>query len=137
MAHPSAPATVLGGGQVVILDEASLASPFVLDEIVSAARRSGAKLLPGGDSAQLGSIDASGAFLLLIRDRGDLVPRPSDVRGFVAGWELEAASASAPVRMPTVVDYETHGRMVIAHAEMVAAVHTACRADIEAGSQTS
>ena len=32
-------------GQLVIVDEASLASTFVLDEIVSAARQSGAKLL--------------------------------------------------------------------------------------------
>ena len=35
----------LSAGQLVIVDEASLASTFVLDELVSAARQAGAKLL--------------------------------------------------------------------------------------------
>ena len=40
-------------GQLVIVDEASLAGTFALDELVSAARDAGAKVLLVGDQAQL------------------------------------------------------------------------------------
>src|SRR4029077_3775998 len=81
----------LSRGQLVIVDEASLASTFVLDELVSVARQAGAKLLLAGDWAQLGSIDAGGAFSLLVKDRGDLVAQLSDVRRFAASWERDAS----------------------------------------------
>src|SRR5262249_49338489 len=94
----------------------------------------GAKLLLVGDSGQLGSIDAGGAFSLLVRDRGDLVPQLSDVRRFVSSWEGEA-SLRLRVGDDAVIDeYESHGRVVGGtREEMIAAVHDAWRADVDAG----
>jgi conjugative relaxase-like TrwC/TraI family protein len=124
----------LSRGQLVIVDEASLASTFVLDELVSAARQAGAKLLLAGDWAQLGSIDAGGVFSLLVKDRGDLVPQLSDVRRFVADWEREA-SLGLRVGDNEVIDaYQTHGRIAGGdRTEMIAAVYDAWRADVAAG----
>ena len=45
----------------MIVDEASLAGTFALDELVSAARDAGAKVLLVGDRAQLSAVDAGGA----------------------------------------------------------------------------
>jgi hypothetical protein len=45
----------LKAGQLVIVDEASLAGTFALDELVGAARQSGSKILLVGDWAQLGN----------------------------------------------------------------------------------
>ena len=124
----------LSAGQLVIVDEASLASTFVLDELVSAARQAGAKLLLAGDWAQLGSIDAGGVFSLLVKDRGDLAPQLSDVRRFVAEWERDA-SLGLRVGDEAVIDaYETHGRIAGGdRTEMIAAIYNAWRADVDAG----
>lgn len=124
----------LSAGQLVIVDEASLASTFVLDELVSAARQAGAKLLLAGDWAQLGSIDAGGAFSLLVKDRGDLVPHLSDVRRFVARWEREA-SLGLRIGDDAVIDaYDSHGRIAGGdRVEMIAGVYDAWRTDVAAG----
>jgi ATP-dependent exoDNAse (exonuclease V) alpha subunit len=66
----------LKAGQLVIVDEASLAGTFALDELVGAARQAGSRILLVGDAAQLGSVEAGGAFSLLVKDRGDLVLEP-------------------------------------------------------------
>lgn len=52
----------------MIVDEASLAGTFALEELVSAARGAGAKVLLVGDPAQLSAVDAGGTFDLLVRD---------------------------------------------------------------------
>jgi conjugative relaxase-like TrwC/TraI family protein len=124
----------LRAGQLVIIDEASLASTLALDELVSAARQAGAKLLLAGDWAQLGSIDAGGAFSMLVKDRGDLVPQLSDVRRFVADWEREA-SLGLRVGDNAVIDaYDSHGRIAGGdRTEMIAAVYNAWRTDVDAG----
>jgi conjugative relaxase-like TrwC/TraI family protein len=77
-------------GQLVILDEASLAGTLTLDRIASQAREAGAKVLLVGDSAQLDSVTAGGAFHLLASDRSN-PPRLSDVRRFTAEWEKSAS----------------------------------------------
>ena len=56
-------------GQLVIIDEASLAGTLVLDAIATDARDMYAKVLLVGDWAQLGAIDAGGAFHMLATDR--------------------------------------------------------------------
>ena len=61
-------------GQLVIVDEASLAATLDLDRIAACAAEAGAKLLLVGDWAQLSSIEAGGAFGLLVRDRGTSAP---------------------------------------------------------------
>ena len=56
-------------GQLVIVDEASLAGTFALDELVTAAGDAGAKVLLVGDRAQLSAVEAGGMFGALVRDR--------------------------------------------------------------------
>ena len=59
-------------GQLLIIDEATLAGTLALDRIVTASREAGAKVLLVGDWAQLGAIDAGGAFHMLAHDRPDV-----------------------------------------------------------------
>src|SRR5699024_4163311 len=62
---------ILGSGQLVIIDEASVAGTLSLERITKAAAEAGVKVLLVGDYAQLQSVDAGGAFTLLASDRDD------------------------------------------------------------------
>ena len=96
----------LKAGQLVIVNEASLAGTFALDELVGAARQSGSKILLVGDGAQLGSVEAGGAFSLLVKDRGDLVPELTDVRRFASEWEKAASIELRLGNKAAIDDYE-------------------------------
>lgn len=75
-------------GQLVIVDEATLAGTHTLDTLMSHAADVGAKVLLVGDPHQLDAVDAGGAFRLLVSDRrvaGDL-PELADVRRFTHDW---------------------------------------------------
>jgi ATP-dependent exoDNAse (exonuclease V) alpha subunit len=56
---------VLRSGQLLIVDEASMAGTFHLDALTAQASAAGAKVLLVGDHAQLSAVDAGGAFNLL------------------------------------------------------------------------
>ena len=101
----------LHAGQLVIVDEASLASTFALDELVSAARDAGAKVLLVGDWAQLSAMEAGGAFRLLVADRGDVVPELGDVQRFRAEWEKAASLGLRLGKEDAISAYEAHGRV--------------------------
>lgn len=97
-------------GQLIIVDEASLAGTFGLDALVDQAANVGAKVLLVGDWAQLSAVQAGGAFSMLVRDR-DLAPELSDVRRFVNDWE-KAASIGLRVGDGDALDaYQEHGRI--------------------------
>jgi conjugative relaxase-like TrwC/TraI family protein len=68
-------------GQLVIIDEASLAGTLSLDRVAALAANAGAKILLAGDHAQLQSVDAGGVFSLLVHDRAD-APQLFDVYRF-------------------------------------------------------
>jgi len=124
----------LRSGQLVIVDEASLAGTFSLDELVSAAKDAGAKVLLVGDWAQLSAVEAGGAFSLLVSDRGDLAPELSDVRRFTSEWEKTASVELRLGREPAIDAYETHGRVTGGkRAEMLDRLYAAWKADIDAG----
>lgn len=79
--------TTFEAGQLVIIDEASLAGTLSLDRITHLAQEVGAKVLLVGDYAQLQSVDAGGgAFAMLAGDRHD-TPELVDVHRFKNGWE--------------------------------------------------
>lgn len=80
----------LRAGQLVIVDEASMAATVDLDHIAAAAGKAGAKVLLVGDWAQLSPVQAGGAFKLLADDRGDEVATLHDVRRFRHAWERDA-----------------------------------------------
>jgi conjugative relaxase-like TrwC/TraI family protein len=94
-------------GQLVIVDEASLADTRTLAAIVEQARTATAKVLLVGDHLQRGSVDAGGAFGMLAR-RGPSAELTSLWR-FTHPWE---ARASLELRRahPSALDaYEVHG----------------------------
>jgi hypothetical protein len=99
-------------GQLVVIDEASLASTFALDELVSAALDAGAKVLLVGDGAQLGSVDAGGMFRTLVRERGTDAPTLTDVRRFRAAWEKRASLGVRRGEVAALTAYAGHERIM-------------------------
>ncbi|WP_313556154.1 MobF family relaxase [Miniimonas arenae] len=120
-------------GQLVILDEASLAGTLALSTIAQHAAAVGAKVLLAGDPAQLDAVDAGGTFGLVVRSRDD-APTLLDVRRFHAEWERRA-SLRLRLGDPQVLGaYEAHERIVAGeHEAMLDALYEAWRADLTAG----
>jgi ATP-dependent exoDNAse (exonuclease V) alpha subunit len=123
----------LHADQLVIVDEASLASTLDLDELTSAARSAGAKVLTG-DWAQLSAVNAGGAFHLLASDRAESVPELVDVRRFVADWEKQASVQLRLGHQTAIGAYESRGRIVEGHRdELLDRLYQGWKADIDAG----
>lgn len=121
--------TAFEAGQLVIIDEASLAGTLSLDRITAAATEAGAKVLLVGDYAQLQSVDAGGAFNLLVSDRDD-APELIDVHRFTHEWEKTASLALRHGRTEVIDTYLDHDRVTDGDAEpMLDAAYTAWRAD--------
>ncbi|WP_454115335.1 AAA family ATPase [Microbacterium lacticum] len=76
-------------GQLILLDEASLAGTLALDHISALAAEAGAKIVLVGDWGQLSSVESGGAFGMLVRDRGT-APALTAVRRLVAAGKVEA-----------------------------------------------
>src|SRR5208283_3214563 len=112
----------------------SLAGTFTLDELVSAATTAGSKILLLGDHAQMSSVEAGGAFSLLVKDRGDLVPELTDIRRFSSEWE-KTASVELRVGNTSAIDaYEARDRVRSGDREsLLDAVYAAWNADVVAG----
>ena len=123
-------------GQLVIVDEASLAGTLSLDRITRLAAGAGAKVLLVGDYAQLQSVDAGGAFGLLVHDRED-APELVDVHRFTHEWEKSASLDLRHGRTDIIDTYNDHGRIHDAETEeMIDSAYTAWRADLLAGKAT-
>lgn len=123
-------------GQLVIVDEASLAGTLSLDRITAHAVKVGAKVLLVGDWAQLQSVTAGGAFSLLVHDRAD-APELIDVHRFVNDWEKSASLDLRHGHTEAIDAYATHGRITGGDAEaMIDAAYTAWRTDTLAGVST-
>ncbi len=121
-------------GQLVVVDEASLASTFALDELTSAALDARAKVVLVGDGAQLSSVDAGGMFRTLVRDRGDNAPTLADVRRFAAAWEKEASLGVRNGIVSALGAYASHERIADGtRDEMLDALYDAWRADTQRG----
>ncbi|MCT2995937.1 conjugal transfer protein, partial [Propionibacterium freudenreichii] len=120
-------------GQLVIVDEASLAGTLSLDRIAVAAAEAGAKVLLVGDHAQLQSVTAGGAFSLLVHDRDD-APELVDVHRFVNPWEKTASLGLRHGHTDVIDTYLEHGRIQGGETEaMIDAAYAAWRADTLAG----
>ncbi len=122
-------------GGVVVVDEASMVPTLILDELVTATRRTGCRLTLVGDFAQMGAPEAGG----LLRD---LAAHPAtvhltSVRRFRNEWERTASIRLRNRDTSVIDDYQRHGRLRpiwsdIADVVVVDAWHT----DITAGRDT-
>ena len=123
----------LRSGQLVLVDEASLAGTLALDRIVTHAASVGAKVVLIGDHGQLSAVETGGAFGMLARTRQD-VAELTDVRRFTAEWE-KTASLGLRHGDPTVLtEYQEHGRVHDGNQDATLdAVYTAWRTDRDAG----
>jgi conjugative relaxase-like TrwC/TraI family protein len=101
----------LSAGQLLIVDEASLANTFDLDELVSAASDAGTKALLVGDPYQLASVDAGGMFTTLVTARPD-VATLSGVHRFSSSWEAEASTLLRAGHDAAFYAYQARGRIV-------------------------
>ena len=127
----------LRADQLVIVDEASLAGTFALDELVRAAATAGAKVVLVGDQAQLSSVDAGGMFATLVRDREGLAPELTDVRRFHHAWEKRASIELRAGSADAIDAYQAHERIAEGDRDqMLDALYLAWKADTESG-QTS
>jgi conjugative relaxase-like TrwC/TraI family protein len=118
--------------QLIIVDEASMASTMELATLAREAHGSGAKLLLVGDDAQLGAADTGGAFRLIAHDTN--AAELSDVWRFSNSWEREASLALRSGH-PEVIDaYDQHGRLAHGSLEdMENGAYVAWLADTSAG----
>lgn len=120
-------------GQLVIVDEATLAGTLILDRLTALAADAGAKVLLVGDWAQLQSVDAGGAFTLLASARPD-TPELTDVQRFTNEWEKLASLDLRFGRTEVIGTYLRHDRVREGTtAEMIDAAYVTWRADVRAG----
>lgn len=120
-------------GQLVVVDEATLAGTLTLDRLTGLAAEAGAKVLLVGDWAQLQSVDAGGAFPLLVAARDD-TPELTEVHRFTNEWEKLASIDLRNGRTRVISTYFRHERVRDGtHDEMVDAAFLAWRSDLRAG----
>lgn len=124
-------------GQLVIIDEASLAGTVSLDRITAVVAGAGAKVLLVGDYGQLQSVDAGGAFGMLTADRAGDAPELVDVHRFTHEWEKAASLRLRHGETDVIDTYLDHDRVSDGDAEaMMDATYAAWQRDRAAGLAT-
>lgn len=96
-------------GDLVIIDEAGMASTSHLDQISTAANRAGAKILYTGDYEQLRSVGTGGMLELLAQDHGSF--ELETVRRFRNDWEGPASLRLRDGDVDVLQEYARHGRI--------------------------
>jgi conjugative relaxase-like TrwC/TraI family protein len=125
--------TNLRAGQLVIVDEATLASTATLDRITGIAESAGAKVLLVGDPYQLQSVEAGGAFSLLVDRRTD-APELTEIHRFTNTWEKHASLALRRGEVEIIATYARQKRIREGLTEeMLDQAYDAWRADAQAG----
>lgn len=123
----------------MIIDEATLADTATLDRLTARAVTAGAKVLLVGDPAQLSSVDAGGAFDLLVEDRRDHegvdgLAELREVRRFEHAWEQTASLRLRSGDAGVIDEYDRHGRLRGGETEaMIDAAYAALQADLADG----
>jgi conjugative relaxase-like TrwC/TraI family protein len=123
-------------GQLVIIDEATLAGTLALDRLTAIAAEAGAKVLLVGDWAQLQSVEAGGAFTLLVSARPD-APELTEVHRFTNEWEKTASLDLRTGRAEVIGTYVRHDRVWEGTTEdMMDAAYAAWADDVRSGRTT-
>ncbi|TCC48044.1 conjugal transfer protein [Kribbella pittospori] len=118
--------------QLVIVDEASMASTMALATLARAADAAGAKILIVGDDAQLSAVDTGGAFRLIAKDTE--AAELTDVWRFTNPWERDASLALRRGEVSAIDAYDNHDRLTAGSSEeMEDAAYKAWRADTSSG----
>lgn len=126
----------LEAGQLVLVDESSLAGTLALDRIAEHAAEVGAKVVLIGDWAQLSAVETGGAFGMLVRHR-DQVPELTDVRRFANEWDKTASLGLRHGNTDALDEYQERGRLLDGDAEtMLDAIYEAWRTDRDEGLRT-
>lgn len=126
----------LEAGQLVLVDESSLAGTLALDRIAEHAAEVGAKVVLIGDWAQLSAVETGGAFGMLVRHRQS-VPELTDVRRFANEWEKTASLGLRHGDTDALDEYQERGRLAGGDAEtMLDSIYEAWRADRDEGLRT-
>lgn len=122
-------------GQLVIVDEASLAGTLQIGTIVRQAHQAGAKVLLVGDHAQLSAVESGGALALLANESNASVL--DQVWRFEADWEREASLGLRTGRAEVLDDYTAQGRIREgSSADMLDAAYDAWLTDTRSGSDS-
>jgi conjugative relaxase-like TrwC/TraI family protein len=106
-------------GQLLIVDEASLAGTLVLDELVRQARHAGAKVLLVGDHRQLSAVNAGGAFGLIATDTN--ATELTSLWRFRHSWEARATQGLRVGDPAAIEAYSANERLHEGPAEVMAA----------------
>jgi len=125
-------AWTLKPGQLVIVDEASLAGTLALSSLTAQAQHAGARVLLVGDDHQLGAVEAGGVFGLLAARPG--TQELTALWRFENRWEAQATRA-VRVGNPAALDYYTaHDRIHDgSRQDMIDAAYTAWQEAEHAG----
>ena len=99
----------LEAGDLIIVDEASMAATIPLHEIVAQADAAGAKVLAVGDPDQLSAVEAGGAFGMLIDAQPEKVASLKTIHRFVDDWQGPASLALRAGDRRAVETYTTQG----------------------------
>jgi conjugative relaxase-like TrwC/TraI family protein len=119
--------------QLVIVDEASMASTMELATLARAANTAGAKLLLVGDDAQLSAADTGGAFRLIAKDTE--AAELTDVWRFTNHWERDASLALRRGDLTAIDAYDDHHRLTAGSSDtMEDAAYKAWLTDTNHGS---
>ena len=123
----------LRAGQLVIIDEATLAGTTTLDRISGIAAAAGAKVLLVGDPFQLQSVDAGGVFALLVDRRTD-APELTEIHRFRNEWEKAASLGLRGGDVEVISTYARQDRIREGDTDqMLDAAYEAWRADMLEG----
>jgi hypothetical protein len=99
----------LRAGDLVVVDEAGMASTRDMADLVERCEKVGAKLLPVGDALQLVSVEAGGVFADLRRTARSY--ELTEVWRFQEQWEREASLRWREGDVTALDDYDKHGRI--------------------------
>ncbi len=123
----------LRAGDLVVVDEASMADTTAIARIYRYVDAAGGKLLLTGDHRQLTAVGAGGAFDLVVREA--VTYELAEVRRFAATWERDASLRLRDGDLSAVRDYDRHGRLIDAGTveQAAAAARRAWLADTLAG----
>ena len=128
-------APVLGPGDLLVVDEASMVATADMTALHAIAAAAGAKMLLTGDPAQLPAVGAGGALGMLAREHG--YHQLTQVQRMREEWERDASLRLRDGDASVLADYDRHGRLAEGTAEQMGeAAYRAWLADHLAGRDT-